>query len=78
MSEDVDSRRYFTVLDLSGRAAPAVEYWAGAPDEDTPAYTVVPLRKFVRIVGSGERLEQLEESVFLGLESRQKYFRVST
>ena len=76
MTDATESRRYFTVLDESGRPAPAMEYWAATPDQDEPVYEVVALRRFVKLIGSGERLEETTEGVFVGNRSRRTFFRL--
>ncbi len=67
-------RRYFTVLDEAGRPAPAVEYWAASLDGAEPAYEALPLRRFVKLLGSGECLEKVEEGVFIASISRRAFF----
>lgn len=71
MATAMDTRRYFTVLDEDGRAAPAVEYWAAVVDEDQPVYQVLPLRRFIKLIGSGEQLEEAHEGVFVASFSRR-------
>lgn len=76
MIDATQSRRYFTVLDESGRPAPAMEYWAATPDQDVPLYQVLPLRRYVKLIGSGEYLEETAEGVFVGSRSQRTFFRL--
>jgi hypothetical protein len=69
-------RLYFTVVDESGKELPAVEYWAGSPDEDEPAFQVIPLRRFVKLLGIGESLEEIGDGVFSGIWSGRRFVRV--
>lgn len=66
------TRTYFTVTDESGKGHPAVEYLAGTLDE-VPVFQVMPLKRFVKLIGSGEHLEPLGEGRFLGTRSRRTY-----
>lgn len=54
MDIEVTHRTYFTLVDESGAASPAMEYWAVPPDGAAGM-----LRKFVKLIGSGETLEAL-------------------
>jgi hypothetical protein len=65
-------RTYFTVTDEFGATYPAMEYIAGTLDEH-PVFHVVPLKKFVKLIGSGEHLEGLGDGDFVGLTSRRRY-----
>jgi len=77
MADEVETRTrlYFTVLDASGKAMPAVEYWAASADEH-PAFQVAPLRKFVKLLGAGESLQEAGNGVFTGFSSGRRYVRV--
>lgn len=65
-------RTYFTVTDEFGATYPAMEYIAGTLDEQ-PVFHVVPLKKFVKLIGSGEHLEGLGDGDFVGVTSRRRY-----
>ncbi|MEJ8840048.1 hypothetical protein [Ramlibacter sp. AN1133] len=65
-------RTYFTVTDEAGQGHPAMEYLAGTLDEE-PAFQVLPLKRFVKLIGSGEALESIGEGRFVGSRSRRKY-----
>lgn len=73
---DSPERVYFTVLDQAGKAYPAVEYWAGLIDERAPAYQGVPLRKFIKLIGPDEPLQETGRGVFLGATSGIVYTRL--
>ena len=70
------TRLYFLVVDEAGHELPAVEYWAGSLDADAPQYQVVPLRKFVKLLGAGELLEESGEDAFHGKGSGRRFVRV--
>jgi len=72
MEQSDQERTYFTVTDESGKGHPAMEYLAGTIGEE-PSFQVLPLRRFVKLIGSGEPLESLGEGRFVGSRSRQKY-----
>lgn len=76
MTDEVEppTRRYFSVVDASGHELPAVEYWAGSPEEE-PSYQVVPLRRFVKLLGIGESLREIRSGVFEGLSSGRRFVR---
>lgn len=78
MADEVESRTrlYFSVLDASGKAMPAVEYWAGSPHNEQPPFQVVPLRKFVKLLGAGESLREVGNGVFTGVNSGRRFVRV--
>lgn len=69
-------RRYFTVVDEDGRAAPVTEYWAAIVDEHHVTHEGAALRRFIKLLGSGERLEEVEEGVFVARTSRRTFFAV--
>lgn len=75
MATATETRRYFTVLDEAGNAAPAVEYWSATVDEDVqPVYEVLPLRRFFKLLDSGERLEEAQPGVFISRSSGRTFF----
>lgn len=59
-------RVYFTVIDDAGRTAPAVEYWAEHFDESAEGTEVLPLFRFVKLIGSGECLRASGNGTFVG------------
>ncbi|WP_156385370.1 hypothetical protein [Ramlibacter sp. Leaf400] len=63
------------MVDASGNELPAVEYWAGSPEEDQPSFQVVPLRRFVKLLGIGESLREIRTGVFEGLSSGRRFVR---
>ena len=72
--DDLDRpRTYFTVTDEFGMGHPAMEYFAGTLDGGQPVFEVIPLKRFVKLIGSGEHLEGLGNGRFLGLTSRRTY-----
>ena len=77
MADEVETRTrlYFTVLDASGKALPAVEYWAACGHDEQPAVQAVPLRKFVKLLGAGESLQEAGDGVFTGVSSGRKFVR---
>jgi hypothetical protein len=58
-------RIYFTLTDESGRGHPAMEYLAGTLEEE-PVFQVIPMKRFVKLIGSGESLEALGDGRFIG------------
>lgn len=78
MTRVADERRYFTVLDEDGRAMPAVEYWAGYFEQEQPVHDVVPLRRFLKLLWSGEPLNEKGEGVFVGRHSGRRYFALAS
>lgn len=77
MTRVAEDRRYFTVLDEDGRAMPAVEYWAGYFDQAQPVNDIVPLRRFIKLLWSGEPLGERGEGMFVGQHSGRRYFALS-
>jgi hypothetical protein len=77
MADEVDTqaRLYFTVLDASGKAMPAVEYWAASPQDEQPAFQGLPLRKYVKLLGAGESLQEAGNGVFTGVSSGRRFVR---
>lgn len=78
MADEVETqtRLYFTVLDAWGKAMPAVEYWAASSQDEHPPFQVVPLRRFVKLLGAGESLQEAGKGVFTGISSGRRYVRV--
>ena len=66
-------RRYFIVYDSAGTCVPAVEYWAASLDEMRLAYHVVPLRRYVKLLGSGEYLEDRGGGVRVSTRSARAF-----
>lgn len=69
-------RIYFTVVDEGGKAAPAVEYWAAHFDEALDNYEVLPLRRFVKLLGSGESLSELGGGAYETEVSGKRLYRL--
>lgn len=67
------TRRYFSVRDPLGGLFPAVEYWAATLDEEHITFEVVPLRRHIKLLGSGERLEEVVDGTFVGARSRRTF-----
>jgi hypothetical protein len=65
-------RTYFTVTDDEGNGHPAVEYLAAMLDDES-VFQVMPLKRFVKLIGSGEPLESLGDGRFIGTYSRRTY-----
>ena len=65
-------RSYFTVIDESGTLHPAVDYLAGTLDEQ-PVFEIMALKRFVKLIGSGEHLSDIGDGRFIGLRSRRTY-----
>lgn len=70
-------RLYFTVLDESGRAFPAVEYWAGAMEQIGDDESVIGWRRFIRLIGS-ESMCEADAGVFRGMDTGITYTRLPT
>lgn len=75
---ETSSRKYFTVVDEHGRAMPAVEYWAGTFDTTQPQFEIVPLRRFIKLIGTGESLREDGDGVLRTAGSGQRFFRLQT
>lgn len=73
---DPTARLCFNVADHEGTRYPAVEYWAAAFDEDQPAFQVVPLARFIKLLGSNEPLMDQGNGTYRGLRSGRRYVRV--
>lgn len=67
------TRRYFLVRDPSGGVFPAVEYWAATLNEEQISFEVVPLRRYIKLLGSGERLEEVIGGAFVGSRSGRMF-----
>ena len=65
-------RTYFTVTDENGIDHPAVAYLAATLDGDH-VFQVMPLKRFVKLIGSGEHLVSLGDGRFVGSYSRRTY-----
>jgi len=65
-------RTYFTVTDEDGNGHPAVEYLAATLDGER-VFQNMPLKRFVKLIGSGEHLESLGNGRFIGSYSRRTY-----
>jgi len=65
-------RTYFTVTDDEGNGHPAMEYLAVSSDSE-PVFEVTPLKRFVKLIGSGEHLKSLGDGRFVGSYSRRTY-----
>jgi hypothetical protein len=72
VEEPDGNRTYFALKDEAGQAHPAMAYLAGTLDEN-PVFEVVPLKRFVKLIGCGEHLEALEDGRFLGLRTGRIY-----
>lgn len=72
MDDSNCDRTYFTVTDADGKGHPAVEYLAATLDE-TPVFQILPLKRFIKLIGSGENLEPLGGGRFIGTHSRRTY-----
>jgi hypothetical protein len=67
--DQTDCRRsYFTVVDEEGIAHPAMEYVAATLDEQ-PVFHVLPLKRFVKLIATGENLAALGDGRFIGARS---------
>ena len=72
MDEGTCQRTYFTVTDDDGNGHPAMEYLAASLD-DAPVFEVMPLKRFVKLIGSGEHLKSLGDGRFIGSRSRRTF-----
>jgi hypothetical protein len=72
VDEGTCQRTYFTVTDDDGKGHPAVEYLAATVDEQA-LFEVTPLKRFVKLIGSGEHLKSLGDGRFIGSYSRRTY-----
>ena len=74
---EVPARVYFSVRAGDGMGYPAVEYWASAVADCDPRTDVAPLKRFIKLVGSNETLEDEGEGVFRGTRSGRRFHRVA-
>lgn len=72
MDESTYHRTYFTVTDDDGNGHPAVEYLAATLDDRT-VFPIMAVKRFVKLIGSGEHLESLGDGRFIGSYSRRTY-----
>ena len=72
MDATTSQRTYFTVTDEHGNGHPAVEYLAATLDGE-PAFQGLPLKRFVKLIGTGEHLESLGDGRFVGARSRRTF-----
>jgi hypothetical protein len=70
------SRQYFRVVDELGKELPAVEYWAGILGRAESSDQLVPLRKFVKLLGQCESLCDMGNGVFSGTCCGRRFVRV--
>lgn len=73
MTDEALPRRYFTVVDPVGTPAPAMEYWAAIPKESERID--MPVRRFIKLIGSGECLLETGNGVFMGSQSQRTFYR---
>ena len=74
MDGSSQTRRYFTVVDEQGRHLPVVEYRAASLSEDElPPFQVMPLRRFVKVMGTGGYLRATADGVFIEVQSGRRY-----
>lgn len=79
MTSETSHPHYFTVVDAIGWPSPAMEYWAAVPDEEQPTTNApMPMRRFIRLIGSGEGLIETGKGVFLGRETQRSFYRFQT
>lgn len=72
MKELTRNRTYFTLLDEDGMGHPAMEYVAATLDVQ-PDPEIMPLKRFVKLIGSGEHLEPLDNGRYIGSRSGRTY-----
>lgn len=73
MAQSSPDRRYFTVTDEGGREWPVVEYWAASVDDDATVFQVVPLRRFVKVLGTGAYLQGGLDGAFIEVGSGRRF-----
>ena len=73
MADSSPSRRYFTVRDEAGRELPVVEYWAATLDDDVNVFHVVPLRRYVKVLGTGAYLSPGRDGSFIELQTGRRF-----
>jgi hypothetical protein len=74
MSGTVANTRYFTMVDESGRAESVVEFWSGSVDYEQLVYQAVPLKRFIKVLGSGEYLKDEGSGVFVEGRTGRRLF----
>lgn len=75
---EVPSRVYFNVVDRDGKVHPAVEYWAAAFEgDDVTSTQILPITRFVRLLGSKEGLIDVGDGAFKACRSGRTYMRES-
>lgn len=72
---EAPSRIYFNVVDEDGKVHPAVEYWAATLDDEELSFQILPISKFVRLLGSKEALIELDGTRFRGCRTERVYAR---
>jgi hypothetical protein len=77
MADEVETqtRLYFSVRDASGKLIPAVVYWAGSPQGEHAPAQGISLRRFVKLLGAGESLQEVGDGVFTGVSSGRRFVR---
>ena len=74
MTGTVANTRYFTMVDESGRAEPVVEFWAGSINYEELVYQSEPLQRFIKVLGSGEYLQEEVSGVFVEAGTGRRLF----
>jgi len=75
---DAPSRIYFNVVDEEGHVHPAVEYWAATFDDGELPFGILPVARFVRLLGSNEALTQLDAAKFKGCRTGRVLVRADS
>jgi hypothetical protein len=75
---EAPSRIYFNVIDEAGHVHPAVEYWAATFDDGKVPFQIIPVSRFLRILGSNEALTQLDAARFKGCRTGRVFVRGSS
>lgn len=75
MTDETRPPRYFTVVDSIGWPSHAMEYWAATPSEGKAAPESSQLRRFIKLIGSGENLSETGDGMLKGIQSRQTFYR---
>lgn len=74
---EAPSRIYFNVVDEDGNVHPAVEYWAATLDGEELSFQILPISRFVRLLGSKEALIDLDGTRFRGCQTGRVYLHES-
>lgn len=74
MTGTVANTRYFTMVDEAGRAEPVVEFWSGSIDYEQLVYQATPLKRFIKLLGTGEYLREEDAGVFVEAGTGRKLF----